>query len=142
MEDVNIADFAAVGARLLELGEKLKTLRGQRNDIQEQITAIETELVPLVVKHSKFLADLVGTALPAALAAPQQNNPGQPLLSPPSATANEGIKKRVIQYLQRSEQGVGAIEVADALKIDVMLVRQAMMEMRQHQAKDATLEPG
>lgn len=52
--------------------------------------------------------------------------------SDPTKTVEGQLKQRVKDYLMRhnSEEGVSAMDVADVLKVDAMLVREAMREMR------------
>jgi hypothetical protein len=53
--------------------------------------------------------------------------------SNPANTLEGQLKQRVKDYLKRQtggEEGISAMDVADVLKVDAMLVREAMREMR------------
>jgi hypothetical protein len=52
--------------------------------------------------------------------------------SDPAKTVEGQLKQRVKDYLKKhnGEEGVSAMDVADVLKVDALLVREAMREMR------------
>jgi hypothetical protein len=59
----------------------------------------------------------------------------QPAPAPPAAkvqTVESQLKQRVKDYLKRQtgEEGISATDVADVLKVDALLVREAMREMK------------
>jgi predicted ArsR family transcriptional regulator len=130
------AEFARVGAELVELGGKLNEKKAARDALNKEITELEEQIRPLMVEHQKMLAELVGVPVQAV------PPPGPPPPTPPNGNGNgnggppkppfdpnTAIKQRIIAFLNRSEPGVSALEVADALKIDVSLVRQAMNDL-------------
>lgn len=118
-------EITAVGMKIVELGSKLKKLKADRDELTMQITAIEAEIAPLLVRHTQLIAEITGMLIPKPVA------PEAPSVeaSPTPGRVDGGLKKRVLKFLQGAEPGVGAVEVADALKLDAALVRQVMMEM-------------
>jgi chromosome segregation ATPase len=126
-DDMDAAEFANVGAELIEKSAKLAELRAQKAALDSQIALLETEIRPLVAKQAAFLKEIMGvTESPAEAPAPPPHvqNGG----SAPSGN-QEALKKRIKDYLKRCDPGVSATDVADVLKIDGVLVRQVMGEM-------------
>jgi hypothetical protein len=131
---MDIANLAIIGAKIAEVGEKLKVLRGQRDEINEQIGSLEKELMPLVVEHSKIIAEIVGTppAPPPAPPGAFAGGGGPPPPIPQPGASPEVLQKakaRILKYLDDAEPGVSAADVANALKMDPFLVRRIMGEM-------------
>lgn len=122
---MDAAELADVGAKLVELGTELKAKREERDVLNDEIAKLEKKMAPLVAKHSELIAEIIGKP-----AAPPPGNPNAPPV-PTNTPQRAGVelKRRIIAFLERAPEGTGAIDVADALKIDVMLVRQAMMDM-------------
>lgn len=116
-------EFAKVGAELVEIGNALKDLKEERANLDLQITVLEKKLRPLVTQHAKFIAELVGEVAPPDPAS-------GPLSLESGPVDNTALKKRILAFVARSEPGVGPLEIADAIKVDPVLVRQVMMEMR------------
>lgn len=126
-----LADLATIGAQIAELGVNLKQLRSERDALNKQIEAAEAELMPLVVRHSKIIADITGVALPTpkkrqALAtgngAPDGEDPQQP-------RANVA-KNRIKDFIKtRAQEGMSALDISEALHVDAALVRECMNEL-------------
>ena len=127
--DMDVPELAEVGAQIAEIGVKLKSLRVKRDELNTEISELEQELHPLVVKHSKLIAEIVGTSAqtpaPAAAAPVVPGAPAPPTEGPPS----EAMKKRVLQFLKRTHDQVSAQEVAEALSIPAQVVRDVMRDM-------------
>lgn len=118
-------EITVVGMKLLELGTKLRKLRAERDDLTTQITAIEGEIAPLLVRHTQLISEITGMLLPKQGVNDHVDSTARG--APPKLEG--GTKQRVLKFLQMAEPGVGPLEVAEALRLDVSLVRQAMMEM-------------
>ncbi len=118
---MDIAEFTAVGAKIVEVGSKLSKLRSQRDGVATQITELETELMPLLVKHSQMIAEIAG----------KPPTPPAPPAPPPGATPelNGEIRQRVFKFLEDAEPGISAGEISRALRLEPYLVRQAMIEL-------------
>jgi len=120
-----------LSTKIVELGGKLSELRTARDALNTQIQGLEKELLPLVAKHGELMAALLGQALPVAVAPAALE--ASPAVADSSASLSATTKKRVIEFLKRqdtSEGGISAMEIAEALKIDVSSVRECMLEMR------------
>jgi hypothetical protein len=80
------------------------------------------------------IANLIGPGGPLAADAPAAPGPdlGLRRSSDPTKTVEGQLKQRVKDYLKRQtgEEGISATDVADVLKVDALLVREAMREMR------------
>ena len=136
-----------LGSRIVKISSELSTARAARDEAQSKVLALETELMPLLAEHAQLISGLVGTVT-TAIAAPMQpvqpvpgggpalpgiGTPGLPAAGAPvTTTANSQLKARVFDYLKRlnAEEPVSATDVADVLKIDSFIVREAMMELR------------
>jgi hypothetical protein len=137
MRGMDIANLAVIGGQIAEIGEKLKMLRGQRDEINTEISALEKQLMPLVVEHSKIIAEIVGVppTPPAPTPPIQQLSYGGGGSSPPvpqpgvTPEVMQKAKTRILKYLDDAEPGVSAADVAGALKMDPFLVRQIMGQM-------------
>lgn len=124
---MDVAELVTTGARIVELSEKLKELRAGRDAIQKDISELEKELMPLVAKHAKIIAEVVGAPVPAASPSPNVNGTsGVPGIPEPTGD----VKRRILQFLDQSEPGTSALDVATALRLDPMVVRQVMMDLR------------
>jgi hypothetical protein len=128
---MDLAELVTVGAKIAEIGERLKILRGQRDELNVEISALEKELMPLVVQHSKIIAEVLGTPLPvpSANGAPPQEYGGLPPGRQPSRDQSFDLKRRIIEFLEGEEPGLSAAEIATALKADPFQVRQIMADM-------------
>lgn len=126
---MDITQFAQVGAKIAELSHKLKSKRTALDALQKEITTVEDELRPLVVEHSKMVAELVGSSGTVMVAAPAAGGPVAIQTGVVNPAALDGIRSRLLQYLERADPGTSAGDVAEALKVDVLLVRQVMSEM-------------
>lgn len=133
-ERMDAAEFAQLGAALVEKGQKLKDLKEARDDLNTEIKELEKELRPLIAQHAKFVAELVGQPSVASVPDPKPESvPGsgnEPTLTPE-------LKKKIIAYANSRadpENGISAAEIAEALKLDPLLVRMAMNEMFRRRA--------
>jgi len=117
-------ELAEVGAQIAKLGARLNELRGRRDELNVEIGAMEKELAPLVARHAQLVAEFAGAPPPSQTPAGGPAHPA-PAGSPPS----EAVKKRVMQFLKRAPESVSAREVAEALSLDPILVRDVMREM-------------
>lgn len=125
--------FIELGSKIVKVGQELKNLRDQRDALNPQIAALEAELTPLLMEHAKMIASVAGVSMPTlAPTAAVVEAPG--VISHPVAGTgvNAQLKARVVDYLKKrqGEEGVSAMDVADVLKIDAAIVREAMMELR------------
>lgn len=126
---MDAAEFAKLGAELVEKGNELKELKETRDDLNKQIIELEKELRPLIAQHAKFVAELVGqptvTSVPGSKPTQVPGADGQTEVS-------ADLRKRIRQYAESRadpEDGISAAEIAEALKLDPAVVRQAMNEM-------------
>lgn len=135
---MDISEFASVGAKIAELSLRLKQGRADLEVAQKAVTSLEDELRPLVVEHAKMVATLVGEAgvslaseMPAGVVLSPNTSgivvPGRETSAQEAARAS--LRKQLLRYLDNAPEGVSAIDVADALKVDVVLVRQIMGDM-------------
>jgi len=133
MGDEKVEDSAAalaeLGKEIGEKGAKLKVLRKRRSALDEEIQALEIELQPLLAQNAKIVADLVGQPIAVAPAgSPKVAVARAPVPVSPTAP-DAAIKKRVVDFLKRADEGISAREVAEALSIDPTIVREAMRTM-------------
>jgi hypothetical protein len=70
VEQPDLGEFATIGAQIAEIGTNLNQLRAQRAELDQKIHAHETELGPLIVRHSELIAALTGQAMPQPRAVP------------------------------------------------------------------------
>ena len=129
---MDLAELVVVGGKIAEVGERLKTLRGERDVLNKEISELEKILMPLVVQHTKIISEVMGTPLPVP-AAQQPQGPGGGHVPPRQAAREPGsdLKRRIIEFLDDAEPGLSAADVANALKADPLHVRQIMAEMFQ-----------
>jgi hypothetical protein len=139
---MSVAELVTIGAKIAEIGETLKSKRTERDKINAEISALEKELMPLVVAHSKIIAEVLGQPLqPPAPPPPPQNftsnytpfpqnhgNGAPPMIPPPAINAKDA-KQRIVNYLDTAEPGTSAADVASALRMDPTVVRQIMADM-------------
>jgi hypothetical protein len=125
----DLADLATIGAQIAELGVNLKALRAQRDVLNKQIEEAEAELMPLVVKHSKIIADITGTAMPT----PTKRRKAA---SGNGSVADDGVpvanvaKNRIKDFIKtRAQDGMSALDISEALHVDAALVRECMNEL-------------
>lgn len=126
----DLADLATIGAQIAELGVNLKQLRSERDALNKQIEAAEAELMPLVVRHSKIIADITGVALPTPKKrqAPATGN-GASDEDPQQPRANVA-KNRIKDFIKtRAQEGMSALDISEALHVDAALVRECMNEL-------------
>jgi hypothetical protein len=131
--DVDLADLAAIGSRIVELGMKLKELKVERDKIDADIAVVEKELMPLVAQHGKIIASVTGAVMtPPKPAAPPRdpNAPAHPTRQPANVS-----KARVMDFIKtRAVEGMSALDIADVLKVDALIVRECMKELADQRA--------
>lgn len=138
------AELVQIGARIVELGSDLEEARVVKAKADARVAELESELRPLLRQHAVIVAKAAGGV---TFSSPENPQPAQ-ALAPPSAPqsetslagagtpaaapANVQLKNRVKDYLKNrnAEEGVSAGEVADHLKIDPLVVREAMLELK------------
>lgn len=142
-----------LGTNIARISTELSKERAMRDEAQGRVLALEAELMPLLAEHATLIAGLVGT-VSAAVAAPVAAfaqpvpggppaaaeglppgvaPPGLPAARPgPSAGANSQLKARVFEYLKRLDQDepIAASDIAEVLRIDAVIVREALLELR------------
>lgn len=124
-DTVDFSDLATIGAQIAELGVKLKGLRSERDALNKLIEEAEAQLMPLVVQHSKIIADITGVALPKP--APRAATPDSP---PPGVPVANVAKNRIKDYIKtRAQEGMSALDIAEALHVEAALVRECMNEL-------------
>ena len=133
---MDIAEFASLGAQIVEVGEKLKEARVRRDAANAEISELEKQLGPLLTRHAQLIAEVVGSPMPTApiqpVFQPVHVNGGpvpQPQGGPATKEALAVVKKRLVEFLEDAEPGVSAAEVAQALRLDPLIVRQAMADL-------------
>jgi hypothetical protein len=131
---MSISDLAVLGTRIAELGTELAARRGQRTELDAEIAKLEKELGPLVSQHAQIIATL--TSVPVLSGLPTSAQAPAPAPTGPLGprALDTGIKGRVFEYLKKArpnigEDGISAVDIADALKVDAYLVRQVLAEL-------------
>lgn len=151
---MDASKLVELGTNIARISTELSKARGVRDEAQGKVLALEAELMPLLAEHAKLIAGLVGT-VSAAVAAPVQPVqpvpggfggpvdgpelppgvalPGMPSprpISPSNPTSQ--MKARVAEYLKRlaPDEPVSATDIAEVLRIDAVIVREALLEMR------------
>lgn len=150
---MDASKLVELGTNIARISTELSKARAVRDEAQGKVLALEAELMPLLAEHAKLIAGLVGT-VSAAVAAPVQ--PVQPVpggfggpvdgpelppgvalpgMPPPRAAPtnpNSQMKARVFEYLKRLNQDepVSATDIAEVLRIDAVIVREALLELR------------
>jgi len=137
----NASELVVLGSKIAEIGEKLKELRGRRKVVEQEIEEAETELRPLLVRHTTLLAEIMGEVLPSPptpLPSVQRTGDGEK----PGGLSVEAnpAKERVRAFLKTVAPGTWVSDIADAIKIDAALVREVMREMAQTPAREAESE--
>lgn len=154
---MDASKLVELGTNIARISTELSKARAVRDEAQGKVLALEAELMPLLAEHAKLIAGLVGTVT-AAVAAPVQ--PVQPVpgggpvdgvpelppgvslpgMPPPRAAPsnpNSQMKARVFEYLKRLNQDepVSATDIAEVLRIDAVIVREALLELRNGRAR-------
>lgn len=148
MADLDPGELVSLSTSIMELSLKLKSLRDQRDLVAKQITELETELIPLLTKHSSIVASISGMAAPTppvvvyAPPSPVQQAPmGAPevVMSPVSVVMQDPeiekkkrrflLRKKIVQYLENAESGTSALQVAEAIGAPDLEVRSIMSEL-------------
>lgn len=151
----NAAELVTVGSQIVKLGGELDLARKELMAAQLRVGAIEDQLRPLVTRHAELiqsalpasLLSLPPVAAPAYLPPPAQPTPGggpvlpasvanelsmAPKGSPAALPASQALKNRVKDFLKTrvKDDTISAFDVAEALHIDSVVVREAMLEMK------------
>lgn len=129
---MDAAEFVEVGSKILKIGTQLSDLRAEREALDKQISLLESEFVPLVVRHGELLAEMAGTAMPKPPPPPAP----VPTFSVTPAPANDKmlLVNRIKGFLKQAEeseqdQRPSATQIAEALKVDPTLVREIMRDV-------------
>lgn len=153
----NAGELVSLGTDIVKLGAQLKEARAEAEDALALVKKIESELQPKLIRHAELIQQAAGLAFPApvaraasvgagtvealpewappiaALGLPSAQAQAQAALpAPKQLSADQQLKQRVKDYLKHrnADEGVSAMDVADVLKIDSLIVREAMREMR------------
>lgn len=130
---MDVAELASVGAQIVEIGGKLKELREQRDAVNAHISELEKELMPLVTLHAKIIAHVIGAPIPSPAPppalVPAKGGGSSGSSGGPTPQVLTAVKKKVVDFLQDAEPGMSAAEVAQALRLDPSIVRQAMADL-------------
>jgi len=121
---MDAVEFTRISAALIELGSRLNELRAKRAEIDKEIVQLETEIRPLILQQSQMVAEIVGTP-PAATAGLPAASPS-PVEDPNRASPE--IRRRILDFLRKADEGISALEIAEALRIDSTVVRNVMRE--------------
>lgn len=141
---MDASKLAELGTNIVRVSTELSKARATRDEAQGKVLALEAELMPLLAEHAKIIAGLVGT-VSSAVAAPVL--PVQPIsggleglgngvVTPnpqvPPTSPNSQLKARVFEYLKNwnQDEPISASEIAEALRIDAVIVREALLELR------------
>ena len=160
MDMENAGELVTLGTDIVRLGGEMKEARAELAAAQARVAKLEAEMQPKLMRHAQLIQQAAGVAFPTPHAAPAPAaplpdwappianliQPGGPLeasaapgpdlglrrSSDPAKTVEGQLKQRVKDYLRKhnGEEGVSAMDVADVLKVDALLVREAMREMR------------
>jgi hypothetical protein len=139
-------EFVKVGRELGELGSRLTELRKAREDIDEEIKDLEEKARPLALRHAELVAEVVGKPVALTEAAEEvsslpdspppsppgsvaTNGRGQPLKGPMTKNQRTALRNRITAYLDKCEPGTSAVDVAEALHLDVSVAREAMRDI-------------
>jgi hypothetical protein len=121
---MDVAELTSIGSRIVELSSKLEGLRAKRTEAQAGIDEVETELKPLVLRHAQIIASVVGPLVPPAAPPDAPKAPG---VDPPAIE----VRQKVLRFLSQAEDSISAMEVAERLHLDPVVVRQIMQSAMQ-----------
>ena len=159
MDMENAGELVTLGTDIVRLGGEMKEAQAELAAAQARVAKISAEMQPKLMRHAQLIQQAAGFAFPAPHAAPPaapaqaaplpswappianliEDGAGQPAPAAPQApqqpkqlSAEQQLKQRVKDYLKRRppDEGVSATDVAEALRVDALLVREAMREMR------------
>lgn len=156
MDMENAGELVTLGTDIVRLGGEMKEAQAELAAAQARVAKISAEMQPKLMRHAQLIQQAAGMAFPAphapaappAPAAPLPDwappianliEPGaapvptqQPIQPPKQLSADQQLKQRVKDYLKRRppDEGVSATDVAEVLRVDALLVREAMREMR------------
>jgi hypothetical protein len=128
---LDLARLTTLGGQIAALGTQLNDLRGQRDALSLQVVALEQQITPLLLEHAQIIAAItqgMGGPPPSPTSALGQRPPHQ--VAAPAPSGDPAMKARIKAFLKSSGKGMSALEVGDALRIDSMLVREVLVEMR------------
>ena len=135
-------ELVTLGADIVKLGMELKTAKAALSEAQARVQAIELELQPKLLRHTELIREAVGIMVPTPAVAPAV--PFTPPVTSGSVTmptpapagpvpAGDPTKNRIKDFLKnrvKDDDTISANDVADVLKVDAALVREAMREIR------------
>jgi hypothetical protein len=126
---VDAIEFVEVGGKIMKLGGDLAALREERKVLDEKISAMEKELLPLVGRHAELLSGVMGAAMPKPVTSSPSPAVAQAAAGPSPAEEKASLMRRVKGFLNAAEPGTSAMQIAEALKVDPALVREVMREL-------------
>lgn len=138
---MDATELVTLGTNISEVSTKLTAARKVRDDAQTEVTKLEAELQPLLLKHAQIIAQLAGAALPQGVPVaapvpipapgPAPMGLGRPA-TPPPVPAVDPARARIKAFLQNLPEGepIFAADVASALELSPILVREVMLELR------------
>jgi len=119
-------ELVEIGGKIATLCSQLAEVREKRDELSKQVSALEKELTPLLVRHGILIAEMAGAAVPAPPpAAPAASN--STMAAPMSGGGpDRQLERRIIKYLEDADPGVGAMDIARHLNVDAAKVREVM----------------
>lgn len=138
---MDAAEFAEIGAKIVKHGVELEKLRSERDALNSQIQILEKELLPLLARHSELIAAMMGrpitpVAAPTPTAVSVTSASGVPLANTLGEAAmvpqvdRKILRRRIQKLMEEADDAMSAMDIAERLKIDAVLVREIMLEMR------------
>lgn len=145
----NAGELVSLGTEIVKLGAALDEAQKELSAAQQRVLELEGSLRPLLTRHAELIQSAVGMRpplppasarplapvalppVPAPAAAPSELSMA-PIGSPAALPAAQQLKARVKDFLQTrvKDDAISASEVAEALHIDALIVREAMLELR------------
>jgi hypothetical protein len=135
-------EFAEVGQKLSELGQKLVAFRHQRDEANKQISELESQVNPLIHRHTELISQMLGVMVAPVPAPMPMAVAGQPQMLRPSLASSppvqpqqndwiaqrQSLELKVQKYLAHLEEGetAGPEDIAAALKVPLMQVREVL----------------
>lgn len=136
----NAAELVELGGKIATLCGQLAELRVKRDELNTQVTALEKELTPLLVRHGELIAKMAGAALPPPPVPPTPV--GAAISSSLPGGEKTLVERRVINFLKNAEPGTGALDIARALNIEASKVREVLRELATRaQSRPMAVEP-
>jgi hypothetical protein len=127
---VDPTELVKLSTEIIDRSTKLGELKTQRDELNKQIAELDKELRPAILKQQQMMAALMGDPIPVPLAqVPVAAIPVVP--GTPTPSGNGGtLRQKVVAYIQKCDESVSAMEIAEALHIDAAMVREVMLDLR------------